>query len=218
MSNFGKLLNQRKVFIAQVYAILAIQLAITFTIAKYLRNHQPIYKFAIKFFIPLALLSFIIIFMFPFVPSYFKFGLFCIFSFIFGILSIGATKLVSNEIIEVALLSTIGVFIGMTVIGLGLASIGIDLNFMTYILLSALIGLIIVRFVLLFVDVNHKVNKYLATFSIILFSIFVAYDTNRMLQKNYSFDQLDTAMSFYLDIENLFTNFVEMNLNQNGGK
>ena len=106
----------------------------------------------------------------------------------------------------------------MTVIGLGLASIGIDLNFMTYILLSALIGLIIVRFVLLFVDVNHKVNKYLATFSIILFSIFVAYDTNRMLQKNYSFDQLDTAMSFYLDIENLFTNFVEMNLNQNGGK
>jgi FtsH-binding integral membrane protein len=53
------------------------------------------------------------------------------------------------------------------------------------------------------------------TFSIILFSIFIGFDTNRMLQKNYLVDAIDTAMGFYLDIENLFSNFIEVGMYNN---
>lgn len=216
-SNFGKLLIQRKWFIAQVYAILVIQLAITFIITKFLRNNQPIYKFAMKFFIPLLIIPFIIIFVFPYCPYNVKFLLFCLFSFTFGILSIGASRYVSDELIKVALLSTIGIFIGMMIVGLALASIGINLTFMGFILISILLALIIVQFVLIFVPVSSQVRKYIATFVVILFSMFVAFDTNRMLQKNYNLDALDTAMEFYLDFENLFQNFIQIGLNQNGG-
>ena len=220
MSNFGKLLIQRKGYISQVYTILAIQLAFTFVIAKFLRDNQQIYNVAIKYFFPLVVLSFLIIFTFALTSKsfYLKLALFSCFAFISGILSIGATKFVSNEVIEVALLSTNGVFIGVSIISLGLTSIGIDLDFMYFILLSWLIGLIVVQFILFFVDVNHKVNKILAIISVILFSTYVAYDTNQMLQKKYDIHPLDRAMFFYLDIENIFTSFVSANLNQNGGK
>ena len=215
MSDFGKRMIKRKGFIAQVYIILAIQLAITYIVAKYLRENQKVYNFAMKFFIPLLIMPFIIIFAFPFCPPNLKFALFCVFSFIFGILSLSASQYISKEIIEVALISTIGVFLAMTIVGLGLASIGIDLSFMGYILLGALIGLIIVRLVLLFINVSSETYKNVATFSVILFSIFVGFDTNRMLQKNYDIGAIDTAMGFYLDFENLFSNFVEIGLNNN---
>lgn len=213
--SFGKLLSQRKRFIASVYSILAIQLAITFVVATYLRDNPSVYKFSMKFFIPLLIIPFTIIFAFPFCPPALKFGLFCVFSFIFGILSLGASRYVSSEVIEFALLSTLGIFIGMTIFGVILASVGIDLSFMFFMLFCALLGLLVVRIVLLFTPASNYVNKYVATFSVILFSIFIGYDTNRMLQKNYSIDVIDTAMGFYLDIENLFSNFIEIGMNNN---
>jgi len=213
VQSFGKQLIQRKNFIAQVYLILAIQLVITFVVAKFLRENQGVYYIAMKFFIPLLILPFIIIFLFPLCPPRLKFVLFCTFSFIFGILSLGASQYISKDIIELALVSTIGIFIGMTLIGFGIASIGIDISFIGFILLTALWGLVIVRIALLFLPVNSKTYANIATFSIILFSIFISFDTNRMLNKNNGLDTLDTAMSFYLDIENLFSNLIELGFN-----
>jgi len=214
-ASFGKLLIQRKNFIGAVYLVLCIQLAITFIIAKYLRNHQDIYKVALRFFIPLLITPFLIIFAMPYFSQGGQFILFSAFSFILGILSIGASQYVSTEIIEVALISAVSVFLGMTLIGLGLAALGYDLSFMGFVLLAALIGLLVVRTVFLFVPVSSEKYKNVATFSIVLFSIFVGFDTNRMLQKNYNIGIMQTAMGFYLDIENLFVNFVEMGLNNN---
>jgi FtsH-binding integral membrane protein len=62
--------------------------------------------------------------------------------------------------------------------------------------------------------VSSQTYANIATISIVLFSIFVSYDTNRMLNKNNTLDVMDNAMSFYLDIENLFVNFVEIGLNR----
>ena len=212
--SFSKLLYNRRRFIAQVYLILALQVSITFIVAKYLRENQDIYKFALKFFIPLIILPFMIILAFPYCPQYLKLGLFCVFSFILGILSLGASRYIPAELIEVSLISTVSVFVIMTILGLGLASMGIDLSFLYFTLLAVLIGIIIVRIILLFSGVESEVYKAIATFSIIIFSIFVSFDTNRMLQKEYSLDAIDTAMGFYLDIENLFSNFIEMGLNK----
>jgi len=213
-NTFGKLLIQKKSFIGMVYFILASQLFITFFVTKYLRNHQDIYHFSIKFFIPLIIIPFIIIFVIPYCSTIVQFLLFCLFSFILGILSIGASTYVSNEIIEVALISSMGVFISMSLIGVIIASMGIDLSFTMFMMCILLVGLLTVRIVLLFVPVSSQVYANIATISIILFSLFVGIDTNRMLQKNYNLSAVETAMTFYLDIENLFSNFIEIGLNQ----
>jgi FtsH-binding integral membrane protein len=214
MSNFGKLLVQKKQFIAMVYLVLASQLYITFIVAKYLQHNQKTYIFAMKFFIPLIIIPFIILFTLPYCPPYLKFILFCIFSFVLGILSIGASNYVSEEIIEVALVSAICIFIAMSFVGIFIASMGIDLSFTFFILFTILIGLVIVRLVLLFMTVSSDTYDYVATLSIVLFSLFVGVDTNRMLQKNYNLGVIETAMTFYLDIENLFTNLVELQMNR----
>jgi hypothetical protein len=214
MNTFGKLLIQRKQFIGMVYLVLALQLYITFIVAKYLRHNQTTYIFAMKFFIPLIIIPFIILFTLPYCPPYLKFILFCIFSFVLGILSIGASNYVSEEIIEVALVSAISIFIAMSFVGIFIASMGIDLSFTFFILFTILIGLVIVRLVLLFMTVSSDTYDYIATLSIVLFSLFVGVDTNRMLQKNYNLSVIETAMTFYLDIENLFSNIVELQMNR----
>jgi len=214
VKNFSSLFIQKKYFIGMVYLVLASQLFITFIVAKYLREHQHIYNFAMKFFIPLIIISFIIIFMIPYYSNNVQFLLFCVFSFILGILSIGASKYVSNEIIEIAIVSSLGVFVAMSIVGIIIAGLGIDLSFTVFLLLIGLIGLIIVRTVLLFLPINSTRYANIATFSIVLFSLFVGVDTNRMLLKN-NVNIIQTAMEFYLDIENLFSNFVEIGLNNN---
>jgi len=213
VTSFGKLLIARKKFICAVYCVLCLQLIITFIVAKYLRTHQTVYKYSIQFFIPLLLIPFIILFALPYFTESGQFILFCVFSFILGILSIGASQYISSEIIEVAIASTIGVFVGMTIVGLGLAALGYDLSLFAFILLGVLIGLLVVRIVMLFLPVNSYMYRNVAIFSVVLFSIFVGVDTNRMLQKNYDIGIIQTAMGFYLDIENIFTNFVAMNMN-----
>jgi FtsH-binding integral membrane protein len=62
--------------------------------------------------------------------------------------------------------------------------------------------------------VSSDTYDYVATLSIVLFSLFVGVDTNRMLQKIYTLGVIETAMTFYLDIENLFSNLVELQMNR----
>jgi FtsH-binding integral membrane protein len=85
-----------------------------------------------------------------------------LFSFIFGILSLGASRYVSSEVIEFALLSTLGIFVSMTIVGFLFASFNIDLSFMLFILFCALLGLVVVRLVLLFTNTSDYVNEYAA--------------------------------------------------------
>jgi FtsH-binding integral membrane protein len=54
----------------------------------------------------------------------------------------------------------------------------------------------------------NQANKFLSFFGIILFAAYVLYDTNIILQRNYSGDFITASMDYYLDILNLFSNFL----------
>jgi FtsH-binding integral membrane protein len=54
----------------------------------------------------------------------------------------------------------------------------------------------------------NQTNKILSFVGIILFAMYVIYDTNTILQRNYSGDFVTASMDYYLDIINLFTNFL----------
>jgi FtsH-binding integral membrane protein len=51
-------------------------------------------------------------------------------------------------------------------------------------------------------------HKIFAIIGILLFSAYIVYDTNVILQKNYFGDFITASLDYYLDIINLFINLV----------
>jgi len=86
------------------------------------------------------------------------------------------------ESIRAALVSTTAIFVVMTVVAFVLAAMGIDLSFLSYILLAGLIGLVITFIVLLFVHVSKTIAKVVLMIGMVLFSVYIAFDTNIILQ------------------------------------
>ena len=165
--------------------------------------------------IDLGVLSFIILLMIFFlkdlVPVWFRFLLLCLFSSILGFLLYFSTQKIPEELIIKVLLTVIFIFIGFTILGFILASIGIDLSWMGIYLLYALLGLIIFGIINIIIRLNNKDKKtndnimnFYLIIGIILFCILLIYDTNIMLQKNYMEDFITASIELYLDFINIF--------------
>lgn len=152
------------------------------------------------------------------IPAAAQFLLFAFFSYLFGLLfyQVKKSKQYSQELINEVILSTISVFISMAVVGFLLLSLGIRLGFKVWIVLFVgLLSIIISRFILLFTAVNpdniDKLttrHKLISAFGIFLFSGYVIYDTNIILQGTYynKNEHIRAALSYYLDFVNLFSN------------
>jgi FtsH-binding integral membrane protein len=54
-------------------------------------------------------------------------------------------------------------------------------------------------------------TKTLAVIGIVIFSGYIIYDTNTILQRNYYGDFVQASLDYYLDILNMFTNLVTLN-------
>jgi FtsH-binding integral membrane protein len=208
-SNFSKLLYQKRNFIASVYSILALQVAITAAVAIWLRRHPAAYKTSEKFALLWFILSILLIFTFSMpMPSPVKLFILCIFSFLLGLLSIAASTKIDPNTIKSALLSTLVLFIVLTIAGFSLVFLGIDLSFMGFALFCALLALLIAMLVTFFVPVSTKVHKAILIIGIMLFSVFIAYDTNALLLGDFANDPIIASNQLYLDILNIFTEIV----------
>ena len=198
-------------FLASVYLLLAVQMSITALVVTWLRGRPDIYEKVKKYFWAWFLLSLVLIIalsFFPDIPMLFKLLLFTAFSVTMGLTSIAASTRISIDVIKVAIFSTIGVFIAMTVIGFVLTSMGIDLSFMSLALLLALVAVVIASIVMMFVKVDKTIYKAFVILIIVIFSIFIAYDTNLMLQRKLGV--VDSALGLYLDMLNLFSSFTAL--------
>jgi len=80
-------------------------------------------------------------------------------------------------------------------------------------LLFALLLLIIVRIVYMFIPSSSTYKRYLTIFSLLLFSVYIMYDTNSILQRNYNGDFITASLDYYLDILNIFVNMLSYNNN-----
>ena len=56
-------------------------------------------------------------------------------------------------------------------------------------------------------------KRYLTIFSLMLFSVYIIYDTNTILQRNYFGDFITASLDYYLDIINIFVNLLSYNNN-----
>ena len=56
-------------------------------------------------------------------------------------------------------------------------------------------------------------HRYLTAIGLILFSVYIVYDTNTILQKDYYGDYITASLDYYLDIINIFVRLLNYNRN-----
>jgi FtsH-binding integral membrane protein len=212
MVKLMNLLKGKKELMILTFANLITQLGITY----YVMTNTKVTEadsYNLKYWL-LIISTFIIIYVLAVIPmpSWLKFILFSAFSYIWGIL-LASFKLKINDdgLINMAMLGSIGVFLIMFLIGAFLLASGIALGFNTgLILFFSLLALIIAQIFSLFYK-STMLTKTLAAIGIVIFSGYIIYDTNTILQRNYYGDFVQASLDYYLDILNIFTNLVTLN-------
>lgn len=208
-TSFVKLLQDKQGFLLLVYGTLIAQLAITFGIVYSFRNHPSLSKATKQSLILYLLLSLGLVLLLTFVPMpvWLKLVLFTLLAIVNGGLLHQACVSLPEAVINQALLGTIGIFIALSIVGIVLAGLGIDLSWMGLILLAGLIGLLVASLVVMVLNKNDnmkKAHKVLLVIGLILFSIYIMYGTNTMLQADYEFDFVSAAIDLYLSFINVF--------------
>ena len=209
--NLLDIIADKKQFLVLTFINLIFQLGITY----YLMTKNRVgldskeNKSAMITFMFIVQLVIIIVLSFVPMPPFLKFGLFCLFSATFGV-SLSVIKTETNvKIIRAAMVSTAAVFMTMLSFGLVLIMFGIQLSVgVGFWLLMALLFLIIFQITSLFLGSYTMFAKGLAILSLMIFSGFVVYDTNRILQRNYYGDFITASIDYYLDIINIFLDFL----------
>jgi FtsH-binding integral membrane protein len=208
-SNIFKLLKEKQGFLILVLSNLIVQLGITYYV--FLKTDLQEYK---KYIWVIIVSYFIILFIITLVPMpiWLKFIVFCIFSVLVG-LFLSLIKTADNtELINASILSGIGIFTFFAFMGTVLVSIGVNLGYrFGFGLLIMLLFLIIFELVNIFFVKSSAYVKMTAYIGLFIFSLFVIYDTNRMLQRNYYGDFITASMDYYLDILNIILDVFNIN-------
>ena len=213
LASFNKLIKKKQGLLKCVFSSLIFQIFITTFIVFYLQeNNTPLnaLKGNYLYTIALFILSLVIIFIISNDNLSFntKFLFFVFFGIIQGVFLGLSTQYIEKELIKSALISTITIFITFLCVGFSVVYFNYDLTWMGIYLLMALLALLGYRISLIFIQVDDNFKKMMVTVSILLFSIFIIYDTNLLLLKGKNKDCISFAMDYYLDILNIFSSFL----------
>jgi len=218
LSTFIQLFSNKKEFLLKVFATMITQLGITYYVmmnyphdvssGETKKNTRPKIngRMWLLFFASLA-----IIFTMAVVPMsiFAKLSLFTLFSGIMGIMMSYSMQYVDPIIIQTAIAGTASIFASLFVFGALLLTSGVVLGNTTgLILLGALLLLIVTRIVAFFMGDYTETARIFSVITLMLFSLYVVYDTNRILQKDYFGDFVTGALEYYLDILNIFLSLV----------
>lgn len=210
IDNFKKLLIKKKKLLKCIFSTLLFQIIITTLTVFFINknddlrniinnlNNSLLYIF-LSFFICIILIFIMILLNMPF---YFRFFIFILFSIIQGIFLSLSTRYVPEEIIKTALISTIFIFIIFLLFGFIIIYFGINLSWLGIYLFFGLLALIIIQIVFIFIPTSNVKTRFLSIIGLIIFSIFIVYDTNIILLKynNNGVDCIRGSLDYYLDI------------------
>ena len=201
------LLMDKKEFFIKIFANLIVQLGITYyTFLKIPGNYVPKINLWVLI-IGMILLIFGIAL--P-LPTWLKFIMFCMFSIINGFLLSSLKTTVSAQIIQNALMGAMTIFVFMFSFALSLFGFGIYLNnTVGRYLFWALLLLIVLQFANMIAGTMFQ--KAFAFFGLLLFSIYIVYDTHKILSRDYFGDFVTASFDYYLDILNIFIDIVTLN-------
>jgi FtsH-binding integral membrane protein len=229
-SDFLALLNEKKTFLLMVFSNLIVQLGITYYITMNYniwtsgsgsssgdkKKDDPSIKryFYLLFFIQITII--LILALVP-MPSFLKFIVFSIFSTTFGISLSYLVRIhnsINTDLVQMTLIGTASIFGLMFLLGVLLIIFGLQLGIGFFLFLFfALLLLIIGRIVMMFTSSYSFGTQTFSTISLFLFALYILYDTNHILQRNYYGDFITASLDYYLDIINIFVNLFSLNNN-----
>jgi modulator of FtsH protease len=213
LSQLFKLISEKRVFFALILATLVSQLSITYYVSENVKiededeGTKETKKFNSKLIgAYVAIFVIILILAFITMPPWLKFILFSLFSTAFGVILGYRKSGIDPGIVKTALVGTASIFVAMFAFGVALIASGIKLGFKFGLgLLIALFFLVIVSIVQIFIAQSSLLKKILVIGSLMVFSLYIMYDTNNILQRNYSGDFITASLDYYLDIINIFS-------------
>jgi len=212
LTQLFKLISEKKGFFALILATLISQLSITYYVSENVKidEEDGKKKFNMKIIgAYIAAVIIILILGFITMPSWLKFILFSLFSMAFGVILGYRKSGVDPGIVKSALVGTASIFVTMFAFGVALIASGIKLGFKFEAgLLFALLLLVIVMIVNIFIAESSLLKKILVIGSLMVFSLYIMYDTNNILQRNYYGDFITASLDYYLDIINIFSGLV----------
>jgi FtsH-binding integral membrane protein len=213
LTQLFKLISEKRGFFALILATLVSQLYITYYVSENIKiedeedKNKDTKKFNSKL-IGAYIAAFVLILILAFItmPPWLKFILFSLFSGAFGVILGYRKSGVDPAIIKSALVGTGSIFVAMFAFGLALIASGIKLGLRFGLgLFFALLFLIIVSIVQFFIVESSLLKKILVIGSLMVFSLYIMYDTNSILQRNYNGDFITASLDYYLDIINIFS-------------
>jgi len=209
ISNLISLINSKKVFLLLVFANLIVQLGITY----YTFTKMPATKFTKMQLFGIILTEFVIIIILCFpIPPWIKFLLFSVFSVLQGIFLSMLKVTINENIIQVALSGTISIFVFLFSFAIILMGFGVYLsNAFGIFLFVSLLLLILFEVISIFAGTMTVMKKGFAYIGLILFSLYIVYDTHTILQRNYYGDFITASLDYYLDIINIFLSILNVN-------
>jgi len=213
LTQLFKLISEKRGFFALILATLVSQLYITYYVSENVKiededeKNKDTKKFNSKL-IGAYVAAFVIILILAFItmPPWLKFILFSLFSTAFGVILGYRKSGVDPAIIKSALVGTGSIFVAMFAFGLALIASGIKLGLRFGLgLFFALLFLLIVSIVQIFIAESSFLKKIIVIASLMIFSLYIMYDTNSILQRNYNGDFITASLDYYLDIINIFS-------------
>jgi FtsH-binding integral membrane protein len=209
-----KLIYEKKSFFALILITLVIQLYITYYVSE---NFDIEKDEDTKTFNPKLIAAYIVAFILILIlalitmPPELKFILFSLFSCAFGIILGYRKSLYDPNTIKTAYIGTISIFVSMFAFGVALIASNIRLGYIFGLtLFFALLFLLIISIVQFFIIQSSFLYKILVICSLMLFSVYIVYDTNSILQRDYGGDFISASLAYYLDIINIFSNLLSV--------
>ena len=215
-TNFSSILRSKKDLMTCIFLTLIIQISVAIGTIKYDQEHNILGD--INIFTLLGIFIGVIFLIFMMLSNKISFTtkqfLFILFSILNGLLLSSTIHIINDKhVVQTAALSTLVNFLLMFAFGLVIIYFGYDLSWMGIFLFIALLIAITILIITMFAPQSKEMNKKISIGIVILFSLFILYDTNNILlkygNKNKS-DCIRGALDYYLDILNLFTNYLRI--------
>lgn len=181
-------------FLSGVFGHLIFQMFIMFRALEATVNNASFNEFATNnnLFLTLGNLGLFMALIFIKMGLPYKLTLFTLMSFTTGML------MHKIKDMKEALLETIAIFIAMLFAGIATVKLGYDLSTLGIVLIFSLIALIFARLL----SPGKKKYTKIAT---LIFALFIVYDTNKILQRNYGGDFVNASLDYFTDIINLLS-------------
>lgn len=212
LTQLFKLLNAKKLFFMLILINLIIQIIITYYVSLHFETSEITQDANQRRWIIIGahIMSFVLIFVLCFpMPIWLKFVIFSLLSVTLGIILEDVKMIADMETIKTALLGTISIFVSMFAFGVALIASNIQLSAMFGLgLFFALLFLIVISLVQFFIYTSSILKKIILIFSLMLFSVYIIYTTNSILQKDYDGDFITASLDYYLEIVNIFVSLL----------